>query len=127
MKSSRPARGFAITCAIVAFSLVATPAIALAGHEQAAKPGGGGGPHQQDSCVTPAEYTKVKVHQTRTSVHKRFGTSGHRESISHSGQRTDEIRSYDVCDSPDSTVTVSYRKVGHAPFKVVSKTAVFVG
>jgi hypothetical protein len=74
-----------------------------------------------------AEYDKVESGQTRASVHRSFDTSGHRTSITHHGRCTDELRTYDVCHSPDSTVTVSYRKVAHGPLKVVSKTAVFVG
>ena len=58
---------------------------------------------------------------------RRTSGPGRRTSISHHGGRTDEVREYDVCKSPDSTVTVSYRKAGNDPFKVVSKTAVFVG
>ena len=127
MQTRHAARGFAVVCVAVTASLFLTPALAASDHGHPTKPGGGGGPHQSDDCVTPQEYDKVKVHQSRTAVHKRFATSGHRTSISHSGQRTDEVRGYDVCDSPESTVTVSYRKTGHGPFKVVSKTAVFVG
>jgi hypothetical protein len=128
MRTKRAVRGVAVVCAAMAASLVLTPALATSDHEHPNKPPGGrGGSHQTDDCVTPREYDKVKVHQTRTSVHKRFGTAGQRTSISHNGERADEVREYVVCDSPDSSVTVSYRKVAHGPFKVVSKTAVFVG
>ena len=125
MQVRRAARGIGIASATVTASLVLAPALGTPGSGLPEKPGGGG-PHQIDNCVTPREYDKVRVNQSRTSVHKRFGTTGHRVSILHSGQRTDEVRQYDVCDSPDSTVTVSYRKQADRPFKVVSKTAVFV-
>jgi hypothetical protein len=128
MSTQRAARSLAVVCATVTASLFLTPALAISDHGHLNRPGGGGGgPHGSDDCVTPGEYDKVKVHQSRTSVHKRFGTSGQRTSISHHGARTDEVREYDVCNSPDSSVTVSYRKAGDGPFKVVSKTAVFVG
>jgi hypothetical protein len=125
MNTKQTARGVAVVAATVAATLALAPAFGTPSHDRPPKPGGGG-PHQQAHCVTPREYTKVKVHQARTAVHKRFGTAGHRVSISRDGQRIDEVRQYDVCASPDSTVTVSYRKVGNRPFKVVSKTAVFV-
>jgi hypothetical protein len=92
-----------------------------------AAPGGGGGGHKPDGCVTRSEYDKVDQNMTRKAVHKRFGTSGHRESITQSGGRATEVRSYDVCHSPDSTVTVTFEKGPHGPFKLQSKTAVFVG
>jgi hypothetical protein len=126
METKSAVRSVAVVAAGIAATLVFAPAFGALTHERPAKPAGTG-PHHPADCVTPREYAKVRVHQTRTSVHQRFGTAGHRTSISHHGQRADEVRQYDVCDSPDSTVTVSYRKVAHGPFKVVSKTAVFVG
>jgi hypothetical protein len=113
-----------LACAAALATVTVSAPSASADGSHAAPTGGGRKP---DRCVTMGEYDKVDVHQTRSSVHRRFGTSGHRTSIAQDGPRTDEVRQYDVCDSPDSSVTVSYRKVGHGPFKVVSKTAVFVG
>jgi hypothetical protein len=111
-------RGAALACAVAA-------AVVAAGPVDAA-PGTSGGSRKPDHCVTIGEYDNVDVHQTRTSVHRRFGTSGHRTSITHNGRRTDEVRVYDVCHSPDSTVTVSYRKGAIGPFRLVSKSAVWV-
>ena len=108
----------AVACAVAA-------AVVAAGPVEAA-PGGTGGSHKPDRCVTMGEYDKVDVHQTRASVHRRFGTSGQRTSIAHNRTRTDEVRTYDVCHSPDSTVTVSYRKGKTGPFRVLSKSAVWL-
>jgi hypothetical protein len=79
-----------------------------------------------DQCVTLREYTRAHAPMTRKAVHKLFDTDGARVSITDSGARKSEVRSYDVCKSPDSTVTVTYEKRGKRPFRLVSKTAVFV-
>jgi hypothetical protein len=116
-------RGAALACA----AAVATVAASLVSVAAEAAPGAqSGGARKPDRCVTMGEYDKVSVHQTRSSVHRSFGTSGHRTSIAHHGPRTDEVRTYDVCHSPDSTVTVSYRRGKTGPFRVLSKTAVWV-
>jgi hypothetical protein len=108
-----------------ALAVVTVSASSASADDSHAAPDGGG--RKPDRCVTVAEYDKVEAGQTRASVSRLFDTSGHRTSIAHHGRRTDEVRAYAVCHSPDSTVTVSYRKGAHGPFKVVSKTAVFVG
>jgi len=110
--------------ACAGLAAVTVSASSASADDSHAAPNGGRKP---DRCVTVVEYDKVEAGQTRASVRRSFDTSGHRTSITHRGRRTDEVRTYDVCHSPDSTVTVSYRKVAHGPFKVVSKTAVFVG
>jgi hypothetical protein len=107
-------------CAVVAMSVSGAPALAAPG-------GGGAGGHQPaNDCVTLREYEKVHAPMTRKAVHKIFDTSGTRTSISRDGSRVDEVRVYDVCKSPDSTVTVSFTKRGQHPFRLVTKTAVFV-
>ena len=102
-------------------------AAGLAIPSAAAAPDGGGGGHpDQTDCVTLGEYKRVHAPMTRKAVHKVFDTSGVQTSLTHSGNRIDEVRSYDVCKSPDSTVTVSFEKRGTHAFKFVSKTGVFV-
>jgi hypothetical protein len=109
--------GIVLACASLTASLALTPA--------AAAPGGGG-PQKPDDCVTQGEYDKVQIGQPRKAVHKRWGTAGHRVSITRSGPRATEVRTYDVCKSPDSTVNASFEKGAHGPFKLESKTAVWV-
>jgi hypothetical protein len=112
-----------LACAATVSAVAVSLPSASADTPHAAPTGGG---HKPDRCVTMGEYDKVDVHQTRSSVHRVFGTSGHRTSIGHHGTRTDEVRTYDVCKSPDSTVTVSYRRGKTGPFRLVSKSAVWV-
>lgn len=104
-------------------ALAAGLAIPSAG---AAPDGRGGGYPDQDHCVTLGEYKRVHAPMTRKAVHEVFDTSGVRTSLTQSGNRIDEVRSYDVCKSPDSTVTVSFEKRGTHAFRFVSKTGVFV-
>jgi hypothetical protein len=108
--------GLATACALLA----ASPAFAA----PEAKPGGGG--PKPDDCVTQREYDKARVNQPRKAVHKQWGTVGHRVSLSRNGARATEVRTYDVCSSPDSTVTVSFAKGPRGPFRLESKTAVWV-
>jgi hypothetical protein len=112
-------RALVVACAAIAASLAIAPA-------EAAPGGNGGGHPHRDGCVTLGEYKRVHAPMTRKAVHKVFDTSGVRTSLTQSGNRIDEVRSYDVCKSPDSTVTVSFEKRGTHPFKFVSKTGVFV-
>jgi hypothetical protein len=112
--------GLLLSCAALAACLAITPAAAAS-----SAVGRGDQPHR-DGCVTLREYNRVQPQMTRQAVHKIFDTNGVRTSMTQSGNRVDEVRSYDVCKSPDSTVTVSFEKRGTHPFLVVSKTAVFV-
>jgi hypothetical protein len=112
--------GIVLACASLAASLALTPAAAAPGG------GGGGGSHKPDDCVTQGEYDKVRTAQPRTAVHKRWGTVGHRVSITRNGPRATEVRTYDVCKSPDSSVNASFEKGARGPFKLESKTAVWV-
>ena len=116
-----------VRSATLGVAVIASVCLVTSTAPVSAAPGGGGGGHKPDGCVTRSEYVKVDENMTRKAVHKWFGTSGHRESITHSGARATELRSYDVCKSPDSTVTVTFEKGPHGPFKLQSKTAVFVG
>jgi hypothetical protein len=108
---------------VVSAMLAGSPADA----SRATGGGGGGGGHKPDHCVTMGEYDDADVHMTRTAVHRLFDTAGTRTSIARSERRTTEVRTYRVCKSPDSTVTVTYRKHGVGPFRLASKTAVWVG
>jgi hypothetical protein len=121
--STRPAvRRASVLAALAAVAVVSVDGAAIAAPGPPA-PGGG---HKPDHCVSQAEYDAVAVHQTRTSVHKSFGTTGRRTSVTENGPRTDEVRVYKVCHSPASTVTVSYRRAKAGPFRVISKSAVWV-
>ena len=113
-------RVIVMACATLALSLPVAPAVGAPGG------GGGGGHHPPDDCVTLREYDRAHAPMMRTAVHRLFDTAGVRTSITQNGARTDEVRTYDVCKSPDSTVTVTYAKRGKHPFRFVSKTAVFV-
>jgi hypothetical protein len=119
MRTKRAAvqRSVMFGCAMLAMSASAPAAVAAAG---------GGGHRPANDCVTLQEYDKAHEPMTRKAVHNIFDTSGVRTSVTQSGSRTDEVRSYVVCKSPDSTVTVSYTKRGQNPFRFTSKSAVFV-
>jgi hypothetical protein len=118
--ASTVGRSVVFGCAILAMSVSGAPALAAPGG------GGGGGHRPANECVTLREYEKVHAPMTRNAVHKVFDTSGTRTSVSRDGSRVDEVRVYDVCTSPDSTVTVSFTKRGQRPFRLSTKTAVFV-
>jgi hypothetical protein len=110
-------RSVVLAFATLAASVSIAPAVAAPG----------GGEHRPpDDCVTLREYTRAHAPMSRKAVHRLFDTAGVRTSITDSGARTNEVRSYDVCKSPDSTVTVTYEKRGKRPFRLMSKTAVFV-
>ena len=76
-------------------------------------------------CVTRAEYRKVQKGDTKARVHRIFDTTGHRETIAHSGRYRTEIRSYDTC-SPYSAVSIAWDKTGTSPWRLSGKSAVWV-
>ena len=78
-------------------------------------------------CVTRAEYRAVSRGMTKTRVHGIFDTAGTRLAISSSGGYAAEVRTYKVCRSPYSAVSISFDKQPGGDFKLSAKAAVWVG
>jgi hypothetical protein len=97
------------TTAAVALSVVAPVPVATA----------------TSGCVTRAEYQKIHRGDTRARVHRVFDTRGKRESLVESDGFRSEVRSYTTC-SEFSSVTIVFDKHGKRPWRVFSKSAVWV-
>ena len=82
--------------------------------------------HKPAACINKGEYARVLTGTPRTKVHKLIGTTGTRMSLVRSAARATEVRSYDVCKSPDSTVTITFVQSKGKPFRVTHKTAIWV-
>jgi hypothetical protein len=84
-------------------------------------------PAEAAGCVSKQEYRKVKRNWTKTRVHDKFGTSGHREAIAHSGGYVSEVRTYRGCGSQYNVVSVAFDKEPGDVLRLSAKSAVWVG
>jgi hypothetical protein len=82
---------------------------------------------QRAGCVTRAEYRAVRKGWKQTAVHAKFGTVGKRFTIASSGGYVFEVRTYDVCGSQFSVVSIGYDKNPGGVLRLSNKTAVWVG
>ena len=99
---------------IAAAALVAVPSAAQAAN---ATPG----------CVTRAEYRSVSKGMAMTSVHARFGTSGHRESTASMGRvPATTLRTYKVCRQPYSSIAMTFDKKPGGVFRLSARGALWV-
>jgi len=98
---------------IAAAALVAVPSAAQAAN---ATPG----------CVTRAEYRSVSKGMAMTSVHARFGTSGHRESTASMGGYATTLRTYKVCHQPYSSIAMTFDKKPGGVFRLSARSALWV-
>jgi hypothetical protein len=101
--------------AAVAGVLLAAP-LAVAAPASAGTPG----------CITKPEFQTIRKGWTQAHVHSYIGTVGKRSVISSSGGYVFEVRTYKVCASQFSIVSMGFDKEPGTPMRLSAKTGVWV-
>lgn len=99
-------------------AVIATPLVVVAGPAHAGTDSPG--------CVTHREFRSVRKGMTKARVQAVFDTAGRRAAYSSAGGFVFEIRTYKVCRSPYSTVSIGYQKGPGETLRLTSKVGVFV-